>query len=252
MGVDPQRDASRGWICQAGDGRLPSAEAVMAHAGRSGGQHCDGSSGSRNRLLSGHVRPAGVLTRRWSWPGRQVAGKAPGPGGKQGQTRPRPSPTSSQRQTLTTGAAERDPRGRGRPSARQTTSTRAARPGPGDREWGRTGDLATRGKVEPRTGRCYIALVARGCGSVGRASPCQGEGRGFESRHPLQLLVGILKRRPCQRVPPCGQLRRAFSLMRATGRCGRVVQARVCKTLYPGSIPGTASIRVATVARNTV
>ncbi len=24
-----------------------------------------------------------------------------------------------------------------------------------------------------------------GCGSVGRASPCQGEGRGFESRHPL-------------------------------------------------------------------
>ena len=27
---------------------------------------------------------------------------------------------------------------------------------------------------------------ARGCGSVGRASPCQGEGRGFESRHPLR------------------------------------------------------------------
>ena len=26
----------------------------------------------------------------------------------------------------------------------------------------------------------------RGCGSVGRASPCQGEGRGFESRHPLR------------------------------------------------------------------
>ena len=25
-----------------------------------------------------------------------------------------------------------------------------------------------------------------GCGSVGRASPCQGEGRGFESRHPLR------------------------------------------------------------------
>jgi hypothetical protein len=24
-----------------------------------------------------------------------------------------------------------------------------------------------------------------GCSSVGRASPCQGEGRGFESRHPL-------------------------------------------------------------------
>ncbi len=28
--------------------------------------------------------------------------------------------------------------------------------------------------------------VSRGCGSVGRASPCQGEGRGFESRHPLR------------------------------------------------------------------
>jgi hypothetical protein len=30
-----------------------------------------------------------------------------------------------------------------------------------------------------------IVLASRGCGSVGRASPCQGEGRGFESRHPL-------------------------------------------------------------------
>jgi hypothetical protein len=40
-------------------------------------------------------------------------------------------------------------------------------------------------QVEPHTRRCYIAQVARGCGSVGRASPCQGEGRGFESRHPL-------------------------------------------------------------------
>ena len=29
----------------------------------------------------------------------------------------------------------------------------------------------------------------RGCGSVGRASPCQGEGRGFESRHPLGRLA---------------------------------------------------------------
>ena len=28
--------------------------------------------------------------------------------------------------------------------------------------------------------------LLRGCGSVGRASPCQGEGRGFESRHPLR------------------------------------------------------------------
>src|SRR6266540_2802149 len=60
-------------------------------------------------------------------------------------------------------------------------------------------------KVERWTWRCYIAQVARGCGSVGRASPCQGEGRGFESRHPLQLLVGIVLESPCQRVPPSGQ-----------------------------------------------
>jgi hypothetical protein len=34
-----------------------------------------------------------------------------------------------------------------------------------------------------------VALVRKnkcGCGSVGRASPCQGEGREFESRHPLE------------------------------------------------------------------
>ena len=34
--------------------------------------------------------------------------------------------------------------------------------------------------------RAGANLVAqRGRGSVGRASPCQGEGRGFESRRPL-------------------------------------------------------------------
>ena len=39
--------------------------------------------------------------------------------------------------------------------------------------------------------RAGVAIVraSRGCGSVGRASPCQGEGRGFESRHPLQPLA---------------------------------------------------------------
>ena len=34
-----------------------------------------------------------------------------------------------------------------------------------------------------------VAVVRKnkcGCGSVGRASPCQGEGREFESRHPLE------------------------------------------------------------------
>src|SRR5512142_666529 len=33
--------------------------------------------------------------------------------------------------------------------------------------------------------RCF----ARGCSSVGRAQPCQGWGHGFESRHPLHILV---------------------------------------------------------------
>ena len=33
--------------------------------------------------------------------------------------------------------------------------------------------------------RAWQAVAARGRGSVGRASPCQGEGRGFESRRPL-------------------------------------------------------------------
>ena len=31
-----------------------------------------------------------------------------------------------------------------------------------------------------------ISPTARGCSAVGSASPCQGEGRGFESRHPLE------------------------------------------------------------------
>ena len=85
---------------------------------------------------------------------------------------------------------------------------------------------------------CY-SRPAGGCGSVGRASPCQGEGRGFESRHPLFLSAARI-------VPHV----RSFGLRdkSTTGRgikkwrCGRVAQARVCKTLYPGSIPGTASI----------
>src|SRR5438034_8300655 len=45
---------------------------------------------------------------------------------------------------------------------------------------------------ETEAGRSYNSLVRRslrvqrGSGSVGRASPCQGEGRGFESRLPLR------------------------------------------------------------------
>lgn len=39
--------------------------------------------------------------------------------------------------------------------------------------------------------RVTISPVARGCSAVGSASPCQGEGRGFESRHPLEGATGI-------------------------------------------------------------
>lgn len=30
-----------------------------------------------------------------------------------------------------------------------------------------------------------IGTIVCGCGAAGSASPCQGEGRGFESRHPF-------------------------------------------------------------------
>ncbi len=39
--------------------------------------------------------------------------------------------------------------------------------------------------------RATISSVACGCSAVGSASPCQGEGRGFESRHPLEGANGI-------------------------------------------------------------
>ena len=45
------------------------------------------------------------------------------------------------------------------------------------------------------TTRCESSSKARwiacGRGSVGRASPCQGEGRGFESRLPLKRIPGL-------------------------------------------------------------
>jgi hypothetical protein len=50
--------------------------------------------------------------------------------------------------------------------------------------------------------RLAMVLNPRGRGSVGRASPCQGEGRGFESRRPLHIVPGQgPRRRPLMRVP---------------------------------------------------
>ena len=59
--------------------------------------------------------------------------------------------------------------------------------------------------------RATISPVARGCSAVGSASPCQGEGRGFESRHPLEGAMASIQRwsgrvvrqrpaKPCTRV----------------------------------------------------
>lgn len=61
--------------------------------------------------------------------------------------------------------------------------------------------------------RATISSVARGCSAVGSASPCQGEGRGFESRHPLgrckwhqpQRWSGrVVRQRPAK---PCTRVR---------------------------------------------
>ena len=39
--------------------------------------------------------------------------------------------------------------------------------------------------------RATMSFVARGCSAVGSASPCQGEGRGFESRRPLEEVQAV-------------------------------------------------------------
>ena len=66
--------------------------------------------------------------------------------------------------------------------------------------------------------RATISHVARGCSAVGSASPCQGEGRGFESRHPLEGANGI---NPAVEWP--------------SG------EATACKAVHTGSIPVSTS-----------
>src|SRR4051812_48603696 len=63
-----------------------------------------------------------------------------------------------------------------------------------------------------------VSLVARGCSAVGSASPCQGEGRGFESRHPLE---GAVASTPAVEWP--------------SG------EATACKAVHTGSIPVSTS-----------
>jgi hypothetical protein len=63
-----------------------------------------------------------------------------------------------------------------------------------------------------------VLSVARGCSAVGSASPCQGEGRGFESRHPLE---GAVASTPAVEWP--------------SG------EATACKAVHTGSIPVSTS-----------
>jgi hypothetical protein len=66
--------------------------------------------------------------------------------------------------------------------------------------------------------RVTISSVARGRGAVGSAQPCQGWGRGFESRRPLEGASGI---RPTVEWP--------------SG------EATACKAVHTGSIPVSTS-----------
>ena len=66
--------------------------------------------------------------------------------------------------------------------------------------------------------RATKSSEARGCSAVGSASPCQGEGRGFESRHPLEGANGI---NPAVEWP--------------SG------EATACKAVHTGSIPVSTS-----------
>jgi hypothetical protein len=66
-----------------------------------------------------------------------------------------------------------------------------------------------------------MSFVARGCSAVGSASPCQGEGRGFESRHPLE---GAVASTPAVEWP--------------SG------EATACKAVHTGSIPVSTSNEV--------
>jgi hypothetical protein len=60
--------------------------------------------------------------------------------------------------------------------------------------------------------------VACGCSAVGSAQPCQGWGRGFESRHPLD---------GCRRINPAVEW--------PSG------EATACKAVHTGSIPVSTS-----------
>ena len=127
----------------------------------------------------------------------QVAQRRAGPGGRGGGPLPgrhRPGPPPARRRggrgtaLITCAASAR------RPGAALGVARRARR----DQRLPKAAGSALEG---PRQ-RASLS-VPRGRGSAGRASPCQGEGRGFESRRPLQakyLRGGPLRRASCREI----------------------------------------------------
>src|SRR5438067_1570465 len=87
---------------------------------------------------------------------------------------------------------------------------------------GEVGEVGEVGAVETRPTERLDLAAARGNSSVGRAQPCQGWGRGFESRFPLSpgltpgpwledtatrggavwKLAGLITRRSWVQIPP--------------------------------------------------
>ena len=110
---------------------------------------------------------------------------------------------------------------------REQARARAAHPGRGTRCGIRSESRLVCGTRRNTGPRAEVHDRPRGCGSVGRASPCQGEGRGFESRHPLGgPLSGLLSRE-----------REGARLMVEWPRG----EAAACKAVYVGSNPISTS-----------
>jgi hypothetical protein len=94
-----------------------------------------------------------------------------------------------------------------------------------------------------------------GRGSVGRTSPCQGEGRGFESHRPLFYWIESIsatwpsgKARVCKTLitgsnPVVASMNEPDRLVFVPGGIpSRYDKARVCKTLITGSNPHPGAV----------
>ncbi len=88
-----------------------------------------------------------------------------------------------------------------------------------------------------RTEGTSHGVLARGCSAAGSASPCQGEGREFESRHPLWFpLCGY----PCEAVSP-----------RWNGRVVRQRSAKPCTRVrfpFPPRVTMTTFVIVSAIS----